>query len=235
MTHFTKAMLLVLVAGASACSSDIEDDVDPPDSNPGDGDSTTGNPDNTFDHDNMGKSPWEVIAEREAQGPLRYTTRMHGCSKIRYSTVGNLLASRGVNLGGGANSAGQLYTQGGNSMGAPNYAARVRENLIPSTAGMSRLFDIFSSASTEIIAGFANSTIEACKVNGVSPPLFDNGGATCNAEAFKCLLGLPVTAQHIDICNKTIVGAKAMNGQPDQALGQRLAVAAMLSAAHICE
>ena len=233
MTYFTKSLLLVLVAGASACSSDIEDETPLPDTNPqGDG-GTSGNPDNTFDHDNEGKSPWEVIAEQQAAGPSRFQARMHGCVKIRYSTVGNLLRSHGVVFPGGANSAGALYTSGANSMGAPSYASRVRENLLPSTAGMSRLFDIFSSASVDIIAGFAN--IEACKVAGVSPPLFDNAGASCNPEAFKCLMGLPASPEHLDICNKTIAGAKNAAGNPDQAIGQRLAVAVMLSAAHTCE
>jgi hypothetical protein len=233
MTYFTKSLLLVLVAGASACSSDIEDEAPLPDTNPQGDNGTSGNPDNTFDHDNDSKSPWEVIAQQQSAGPTRYQARVHGCVKIRYSTVGNLLRSRGVVFPGAANSAGALYTAGSNSMGAPSYASRVRENLVPSTAGMSRLFDIFSSASVDIIAGFAN--IEACKVAGVSPPLFDNGGSTCNAEAFKCLIGLPASAAHLDICNKTIAGAKNAAGNPDQAIGQRLAVAVMLSAAHTCE
>lgn len=233
MTYFTKSLLLVLVAGASACASDDIDEV-PPDApnQPGGGD-TSGNPDNTFDHDNEGKSPWEVLAEQQAAGPQRYQARMHGCVKIRYSTVGNVLRSRGVAFPGGANSAGQLFSTGQNSMGAPSYAVRVRENLVPSTSGMSRLFDIFASASTEIIAGFAN--IEACKVGGVSPPLFDAGGSQCNPEAFKCLMGLPPTAEHLDICNKTIAGARTAAGAADQATGQRLAVAVMLAAAHTCE
>lgn len=233
MTYFTKSLLLVLVAGASACGSDIEDEPTPPDNNPGGGD-TSGNPDNTFDHDNEGKSPWEVLAEQQAAGPSRYQARMHGCVKIRYSAVGNLLRSRGVAVPGtGAASAGQLFTTGQNSMGAPSYAVRVRENLVPSTSGMSRLFDIFASASTEIIAGFAN--IEACKVAGVAPPLFDAGGSQCNAEAFKCLMGLPAIPEHLDICNKTIAGARNAAGAPDQAIGQRLAIAVMLAAAHTCE
>ncbi|MBK7535120.1 MAG: hypothetical protein IPI49_07035 [Myxococcales bacterium] len=86
---------------------------------------------------------------------------------MRYTTVGNLLRSRGVALPGAANSAGSLYTSGAGPMGAPSYNARVRENLAATTSGASRLMDIFASASTEIIAGFAN--IEACKVGGVAP------------------------------------------------------------------
>ncbi|MEZ4359497.1 MAG: hypothetical protein R3B48_04900 [Kofleriaceae bacterium] len=228
MTRFTTSLLLVLVAGASACSSDIEDE-NLPDNNPG-GEETSGNEDTTYDHENDGKSPWEVLAEQQAAGPMRYQSRIHGCVKVRYETVGNILTSRGVGTNGQARN---LFTTGQNSMGAPVYSARIRENLVPSTAGMSRLFDIFASASTEIIANFAN--VDACKVGGAAVPLFDNGGATCNAEAFTCLAGTTITAAHIDICNKTIAGAKNAAGNPDQALGQRLAVAVMLAAAHTCE
>jgi hypothetical protein len=229
MTRFTTSLFLVLVAGASACSSDIQDEPTPDNNVPG-GATTSGSEDTTYDHDNDGKSPWEVLAERQAAGPLRYQSRVHGCVKVRYSTVGNMLASRGVSTGG---TAGTLFTSGMNSMGAPVYDSRVRENLVPSTAGMSRLFDIFTSAVAKILTNFPN--VEACKVGGAAVPLFDGGGATCNTEAFSCLLGAPASAAHIDICNKTIAGAKNAAGAPDQAIGQRLAVAVMLAAAHTCE
>jgi hypothetical protein len=234
MTRFTKSLflVLVLVAGASACSSDIEDEPVLPDG-PGADNNTAGGDGNTFDHDNGGLSPWEVLANQQAAGPSRYQSRMHGCSKIRYSTVGNLLRSRGIAFPGAAGSAGAIYTAGANAMGAPSYANRVRENTVLSTSGMSSLFDAFASASSEIIAKMA--TIEACKVAGTAPPLFDAGGAQCNAQAFTCLMGLPATPQHLDICNKTIAGAKNAAGAADQALGQRLAVAVMLAAAHTCE
>ena len=95
------------------------------------------------------------------------------------------------------------------------------------------LFDIFASASTEIIAKFA--TIPACQVAGVAPPLFDAGGAQCNRDAFTCLIGTPVSDAQLDICNKTIAGAKNAAGAYDQPTGQKLAVAVMLAAAHTCE
>lgn len=229
MTRITKSLFLVLVASASACSSDIEED---PGIEPGPND-TSGSEDNTFDHENDGKSPFEILAEQQAQGPARFTSRIHFCAKMRYTTVGNLLRSRGVALPGAANSAGSLFTSGAGPMGAPSYNARVRENLAATTSGASRLMDIFASASTEIIAGFAN--IEACKVGGVAPPLFDAGGTRCNAQAFTCLAGAPVAPAELDICDKTIAGAKNAAGANDQALGQRLAVAVMLAATHICE
>jgi hypothetical protein len=233
MTHFTKTLLLVLVAGASACSSDIQDEQLPT-NDPGGNTTTGGGEGTTFDHDNGGKSPWEVLADQQAMGPARYTAAMHGCRKMLYSTVGNVIASRGVAVPGtGATSAGQLYATGANSMGAPSYAARVRENSTQTTAGMSRLFDIFSSASTEIIAKFP--TVAACQVAGTAPPLFDAGGTQCNRQAFTCLMGLPMSDAQFDICNKTIAGAKNAAGAYDQPTGQRLAIAVVLSAAHTCE
>jgi hypothetical protein len=233
MTRFTKSLFLVLVASASACGSDIEDQDLPANEAPGGG-GTSGGEGTTYDHDNLGdKSPWELIAQTQAAGPSRYQARVHGCAKIRYSTVGNLLASRGIAFPGAANSAGALFTSGVSAMGAPNYASRVRENLSPSTSGMSRLFDIFAAASTEIIAKFA--TIPACQVGGTAPPLFDAAGAQCNREAFTCLIGAPVSDAQLDICNKSITGAKNAAGAADQPTGQRLAVAVMLAAAHTCE
>jgi hypothetical protein len=231
MTYFKKILSLVLVAGAaSACSSDIDDDVTPEE--PGEG-STAGGEDTTFDHDNTGKSPFEVLAEQQENGPYRYTAVVHKCSKIPYAVLGNILRSRGIVFPGAANSAGGLYTSGAGQIGAPNFAVLLRENSLLTTSGVGRTMDIWAAGATEIIAGFAN--IEACKINGTSPPLFDAGGTKCNAAAFTCLAGAPLSPAHLDICEKTIAGAKNAAGNPDQAIGQRLAVAVMLAAAHMCD
>ena len=42
--------------------------------------------------------PWQDVERIEREGPPRYTSRVHSCAKIRYATLGNVLASRGVNL-----------------------------------------------------------------------------------------------------------------------------------------
>lgn len=232
MTYFKKILSLVLVAGAaSACSSDIDDEVTPDD--PSGGDSTSGNEDTTYDHDNSGKTPFEVLAEQQEQGPSRYTAVIHKCTKIPYAVLGNVLRSRGIAFPGAANSAGVLYTTGAGQIGAPNFSVLLRENPLLTTSGVARAMDIWAAGSTEIIAGFAN--IEACKINGTAPPLFDAAGTKCNAAAFTCLSGVPVTPAHLDICEKTIAGAKNAAGNPDQAIGQRLAVAVMLAAAHTCD
>jgi hypothetical protein len=121
MTYFKKILSLVLVAGAaSACSSDIDDEVTPDD--PSGGDSTSGNEDTTYDHDNSGKTPFEVLAEQQEQGPSRYTAVIHKCTKIPYAVLGNVLRSRGIAFPGAANSAGVLYTTGAGQIGAPNFS-----------------------------------------------------------------------------------------------------------------
>src|SRR5687768_11592662 len=142
MTNFGfKLTILVASFGAVACSTDVPDDIDdtaPPTSG------TTGDEDNTFDHDNDGYSPWELIERLAKEGPPRYTSKVHSCPKVRYATLGNVLRSVGVNTASTTNlSAGQLYTSGFNAMGGPNYANRIRENIAVTTSGASRMFDIF--------------------------------------------------------------------------------------------
>src|SRR5262249_42486913 len=122
-------------------------------------------------------------------------------------------------------SAGLLYTQGGPSMGAPNYAARVRENLAVTTSGASREFDIFASGATEIIN--AVPTLPRCQVAGVAPVLFDAANQ-CHLEGLSCIMGMQASPAHVELCNLTITRAST----PD--VGKRLAVAAIMAAAFTC-
>ncbi len=229
MTRFSKSLLLGLVASAAfACSSDIEDP--PVTDNPND--TSGGDEGNTFDHENEGRSPFEIIADQAIAGPARYQARVHGCSTVLYQNMRNMLASRGINVGGAGNSAGGLYNGGGGALGVANYASRARSNRNTSTSGAVKAMDIYAAGASEIIANWA--TVTACQVNGATQPLFE--GANCGRAAFSCLIGAPVSDAQLDICNKTISGARnPTTGNPDQALGQRLAIAVMLSAAHTCE
>jgi hypothetical protein len=64
---------------------------------------TTGNPDNTFDHANDPgesgqKDPLEINTERAEEGPPEIRTRLHGCTKLTYSSLGRFLSSHGVNI-----------------------------------------------------------------------------------------------------------------------------------------
>src|SRR4051812_25596929 len=105
---------------ASACTDDL-----PPPSNEEPPNSTTGNQDTTFDHDNNGISAWDLLDRLTKEGPPRYTSHVHSCPKVHYTTLGAVLKSVGVNTSNTTNlSAGQLYTSGFNALGGPNYANR---------------------------------------------------------------------------------------------------------------
>jgi hypothetical protein len=223
MNRLTLSTLLVASLGAAACATDPSDPTPPDDNTPPPGGTSGG--DQTFDHENS-FDPWEIIDRLATEGPARYSSRVHGCPKVRYRTFGNVLASLGVNVANNTNlSAGKLYRDGENAMGAPNFANRIRENISITTSGASRAFDVFASAATEVIAAVPN--LERCKINGVSSVLFD--GNTCRADGISCLIGTVAQPAHVDFCNLTVANAST----PD--LGKRIAVAALLAAAYTCE
>jgi hypothetical protein len=58
--------------------------------------------------------------------------------------------------------------------------------------------------------------------------LFDSTNR-CNPDGVTCLLGVPATATHLEICNQTVQRAA------DTESGKRLAVAVLAAAAHTCE
>src|SRR5688572_3298320 len=90
-------LLTIRLASFAAACTDDPGTTDPGDSLPPEG-NTAGSQDQTFDHDNNGFDPWAVIDRLAKEGPARYTSRVHGCAKIRYQTFGNVLTSLGVNL-----------------------------------------------------------------------------------------------------------------------------------------
>jgi hypothetical protein len=221
MTNFGfKMTILVASFGAIACSTDVDDEgtnSQPPTNG------TAGGEDTTFDHENDGYSPWDLIDRLAKEGPPRYTSHVHSCAKVRYATLGNVLRSVGINPANATNlSAGQLYTGGFNAMGGPNFANRIRENIGVTTSGSSRMFDVFAAGADEVITNM--STLERC------------GGATmfdadnkCRPDGITCLIGAPATVAHLDFCNLTVTSASDVN------VGKRIAVAAILAAAYTCE
>ena len=125
-------------------SRKIDPDAPDDDLPPG---NTSGGEDNTFDHPDSVPDPWDLLERMQEQGPPRYSSRVHSCPKLRYATIGHLLESLGVNLDDTAElSAGNLWRTSDQALGAPNYAARSRENLELTTASASKLFDIFAQA-----------------------------------------------------------------------------------------
>ena len=226
MKNLNYILLASSLALAGACvQNELEDGstANPPPS----GGTSSGEEENTFDHMNDGISPWELVDRLSKEGPPRYTSHMHSCSKIRYSTLGNVLRAVGVNTASTTNlSAGQLYTAGFSALGGPNFENRIRENIGVTTSGASREFDIFAAAAPEVIA--ALPTLTRCQTAGAPAVLFDAGNV-CQASGITCLIGVPATQAHIDICNASVTGAST----PD--IGKRLAVAVLLAAAHTCE
>src|SRR3954453_626260 len=134
MTRFgyTLTMLFGASLGVAACTGDIQDTSQTETPPPG---TTTGSDTNTFDHDNNGISVWDLIDRLTKEGPPSFSSQMHGCTKPRYTTLKNVLPAVGINTADtAALSAGQLFASGGRAMGAPNYPARVRENLAVTTS-----------------------------------------------------------------------------------------------------
>jgi len=222
---------LALVASsvlASACTDETEPTNAPPTG------STSGDETTTFDHDNSGISPWELLDRLQQEGPPSYTSRVHSCSKVKYATLGNVLRSFGITIptaqpAAGDVTAGALYFTGDNALGTANYANRIRENISISTSGASREFDIFAAAADPIIANFTAGTIARCNpAVGPKPVLFD-AGDNCQLSGITCLIGAPATSRHLDYCNLTVASAS------DKTVGKRLAVATMLAAAYTCE
>lgn len=192
-----------------------------------------GGEDNTFDHfsdlgDFGARDPFDILAQRQEEGPAEVRTRLHSCQKITYATLGNILTSLGVDLDKQSTppSAGQLYKSGGGALGVANYDARVGEALTWSAAGAAKLFDIFVQAAPEIIAGVEGAP--QCKVNGVSAPMF-NADDSCNADSLACIMGRPASDTQVAVCSHLVQQAS------DIETGKRVAVATVMAATHSCE
>ena len=188
---------------------------------------TTGDVDTTFNHENEHLDVWDLLARLQDEGPPEYSAQLHACPKVKYATLGRILASRGVNLGSNTEgSAGRMYRESDQALGVANYAARVAEASELSAATASKLFDIFVAAAPEMIA--AMPTLPACTVGGAASRVF-NAQGQCEPSGLTCLMGVPAQAGHVEICNRIVARAST----PE--VGRTLAVAALLAAAHTCE
>ena len=220
MKRFGYTLILAASVLAPACTDNLKADKNAPP--PG---STSGNQTTTFDHDNSGISPWDLLNRLEIEGPPKYTSHMHSCPKVRYLTLGTVLASFGVNIADAtALSPGELYVDGYNALGGPNYPQRIRETISATTSGASREFDIFAAAAPGIISAFAANTIARCP----GAVLFDANNV-CQPSGIECLIGSVPKTEHIDYCNLTVQAGST----PTE--GKNLAVATLLAAASTCE
>jgi hypothetical protein len=203
---------------------------------------TAGDADSTFDHFNDPgesgqKDPFEILKERAQEGPPEVRSRLHGCTKVSYEALGTYLTSRGVNLAatsgnGKPKTAGELYKNGGDALGAARYDARESETYFHTTAGATKLFDIFVQAAPEIIANIEKAP--ACQLNGMGQPMFDPMTGACMQATLSCLIGRPATTDELDLCNLILKDA-APADQVDLGLKRAIAVATALAAANTCE
>lgn len=203
------------------------------------GQSTNGQ--QSFDHANDPgesgqKDPFEILKERAEEGPPQIRTRLHSCGKIPYSALGAFLSSRGVNIQSiQPKSAGLLYQTGGDALGVAKFDAREGERLFLTTAGATKLFDIFVQSASEIIQNISDPTkAPACVLNGTSQPMFDPSDGSCVRESLSCIMGRPATEDDLILCDLMIAQANP-NDMADLNRKRVIAVAAFLSAAHTCE
>ena len=185
---------------------------------------------NTFNHPlqpNTGQNgvtiPSLVTQANAPIGTPDVVARLHGAQKIPVSSLANLLADLGVDMGASdPMSAAQLYVNGQEALGAPIYASRVPEMILPSTACLAKEYDILVAAAQEILPNIGKST----RCPGVT--LLDGNGQF-TAEGISCLIGKPATADHVTIANDLVGQA------PDPKTGQLIAIATLLEAAHTSE
>lgn len=195
--------------------------------------STAGGEDSTYNHSNdpggaaPGTSfdPPDPSAVRMVGSP-EVTSRLHACGKMTVRSIGTVLTSRGLTgTGGGrpngAQSGQQLYNAGAapGALGVANYNGRVPEAPFSSTSAMSKMYDIFTMSSYDAVA--ANFTAPACP--GVK--VIENNQFT--KDGISCLIGKPATDEHVAIAND------AISKNPTD--GAKIAIAALLSAAHTCQ
>jgi hypothetical protein len=172
--------------------------------------------------------PAQARADMTAVGSPEVAARLHSCSKITYASLGSILASRGVNTSNKTQmSAGALYTQGGAALGVANYSGRVPEMIMPSTAALSKEFDVFVAAAQEIQAA-QSLTMTGCP----STQLTDTSGKFTK-DGISCLMGKPATDNHVAVANDAVTVAQTKGLTVAQ--GQQIAIASILEAAHTCE
>jgi hypothetical protein len=164
-------------------------------------------------------------------------TRLHSCSKLTYSSLGEFLTSRGVNLdavaaAGSPPTAGQLYKSAASkdALGVANFDARMGESYFYTISAATKLFDIFVQAAPEIIA--KANTMDACKINGTGYSVF-NAQGQCTYYGLSCIMGRPASDDDMELCNLMVSQSDGTPG--DDFNKQALTVAAFLAAAHTCQ
>lgn len=202
--------------------------------NPGAGSGYTNDPnrtaaggeEGTFNHvndpagvtDGPQPDPGQRALETAAAGGAVASARMHACGKLSLRGMGNLLKSRGASTQNQG-----LVTNAANAaaLGGPNYTGRIPEAPFASTSSMGKAFDIYASVSADVVK--PDWAPPGCP--GVK--LLDSGKFT--KDGVSCLIGKPAKPEHMALADDLVAQAE----NPTD--GQRIAVAALLAAAHTCE
>jgi hypothetical protein len=172
-------------------------------------------------------SPDEVKAQDQQIGSPVVVARLHSCAKVPYASLGNILSSRGVNTGNMTQgSAGQLYRTGAAALGVANYAGRVPEMIVPSTAALSKEFDI-------LVAGAREIQMTKPMMTGCTGVMITDQAGQFTKDGLSCLMGKSASATHLTVANDAIAQAQAKG--LTQAEGQQIAIASLLEASHTCE
>lgn len=197
--------------------------------NPRDPNATQGGEDSTFDHSNDpgGAAPGADFqppepAQMRLVGSPEVTSRLHACGKLTNSSLGKLIQSRSLSGGNpqGTQSAQQIFNASGPALGAANYPGRVPEAPFASTSAMAKMFDIYTMGSYAAVgANWNPPACEGTKVLGADGKFTKDG--------ISCLIGKPATDEHVAIAND------AITKNPTD--GAKIAIAAMLAAAHTCQ
>lgn len=100
-----------------------------------------------------------------------------------------------------------LYCDARLTLGLPLYSGRLAEATGLTTASITKQFDLFIAAATEIVRDNLQSATR-CKVNGVAPVMF-NADNTCNPDGMACLQGSYPSPEQVDLCNRVVTQAAA--------------------------
>lgn len=201
---------------------------------------TSTDPDNNFHHPMEPSQPgqedaFEILKQRAQEGPPDVRTRMHSCSKLTYSTLGEYLTSRGVDLNapgaGGVPSAGDLYKAAStkDALGVANFDARMGEAYYYTISSATKMFDIFVQAAPQVIANIQN--MPECQINGMGNPMFDTVTGKCDYYALSCIMGRAASDDDLTLCNLMISQASPAELENRK----KVTVAAFMAAANTCQ
>lgn len=243
MKRITLSLIGLFAFALAACDGAGSDSLTNGGGGGGSPNGTAGGEDTTYNHNNdpgAAEPGADYMPAEPAQvrlvGSPEVTSRLHACGKMSVSSFGQLLASRGLTGGGQrpANTQSGMAIFGNYNaqtmtatpsaataaaLGAPNYNGRVPEAPFASTSAMAKAFDIFTMASYDAITD--NWTASACP--GVK--VLDAGKFT--KDGISCLIGKPAGDDYVAIAND------AITKNPTD--GAKIAIAALLAAAHTCQ